>query len=64
MMEMCLSVFLACSGLGVMMLGAAFLWWCWIEVRSTRDTHSEQMFAIALDAFCRLTDEDKDDKIE
>lgn len=63
-MEVAFCVFMVGVGFGAIVGGIATAVMVWNEVRARRDTHVEQMFAIALDALCRERDGDEGDIIE
>ena len=62
-MEIAVSIFFACGGLGVLILGIAAMWIGWQEHRARKDAHEEAMFNILMDAIM-LFKEDVDKKRE
>lgn len=48
-MEIAVSIFFVCGGLGVFILGISSLWFGWQEYKARKDVHEEEMFNILLD---------------
>lgn len=57
-MEVAFCVFMVGIGFGAIVGGVGIAVMVWNEVRARRDTHVEQMFAIAVDALCRMKEDD------
>ena len=49
-MEIAVSIFFVCGGLGVFILGLSAMWFGWQEHKARKDAHEEAMFNILLDA--------------
>ena len=49
-MEIAVSIFFVCGGLGVFILGISAMWFGWQEHRARKDAHEEAMFNILLDS--------------
>ena len=56
-MEIAVSIFFACGGLGMLILGIAAMWFGWQEHRARKDAHEEAMFNILLDAIMLFKDD-------
>ena len=56
-MEIAVSIFFACGGLGVLILGISAMWFAWQEHKARKDTHEEAMFNILLDAIMLFKDD-------
>lgn len=62
-MEIAVSIFFVCGGLGVFIFGISAMWFGWQEHRARKDAHEEAMFNILLDSIM-LFKEDVDIKRE
>ena len=49
-MEIAVSIFFVCGGIGVFILGISSMWFGWQEYRARKEVHEEEMFNILLDA--------------
>ena len=55
-MEIAVSIFFVCGGVGVFILGISSVWFGWQEYRARKDVHEEEMFNILLDAIMLFKD--------
>ena len=55
-MEIAVSIFFVCGGLGVFILGISSVWFGWQEYRARKEVHEEEMFNILLDAIMLFKD--------
>lgn len=55
-MEIAVSIFFVCGGIGVFILGISSMWFGWQEYRARKEVHEEEMFNILLDAIMLFKD--------
>lgn len=55
-MEIAVSIFFVCGGVGVFILGISSLWFGWQEYKARKEVHEEEMFNILLDAIMLFRD--------